>query len=134
MKRREIILFYRTSRQIKGHKAGIIYLKANSGKIYNGGQSDFILSIGKENLFFQKISFFMKKLVPQKDFNLALSRIKSYNLREQNLVTNCLTLYTFEKYYIEIFYNTKTADTYETEMNIAEIIKILESRGVKPLE
>ncbi len=134
LNRKQIILFYRTSHQLKGHRPGVVYLKANVGKIYTKGQADFVMTIGKENLYFQRLSLFTKKLLPEKDFTLSLSRIKSYHLRQQNLVTNCLTLYTFEKYFLEIFYNTKSQDTYETEVNIADIIAMLEERGVKELK
>ena len=133
MNRKRIIMYYRTSRQLKGHRPAIVYLKQNIGKIYNEGQADFIMTITNNELVFQRLSFFTKKLLPKKDFTLNLERIKSYNLREVNLVTNCLTLYTVEKFFLEIFYNTKRADTYETEMHVSEIIKKLEARNVKAI-
>lgn len=134
MNRKEIILYYRTNRLLKGHKPAIIYLKQNIGKIYDGGQADFILSVRENELVFQRLSFFTKKLLPAKDFTLGIARLKSYNLREVNLVTNCLTLYTVEKFFIEIYYNTKTADTYETERNIQDIIKLLEDKNIKEMK
>ncbi|MDE6241029.1 MAG: hypothetical protein K2M08_01260 [Anaeroplasmataceae bacterium] len=133
MNRKQIIMQYRTSRLLKGHRPGIIYLKQNKGKIYTQGTADFIMTIGKENLYFQRLSMFTKRLLPEKDFSLHLNRIKSYNMRLVNPVVKCLTLYTFEKYYLEIFFYIKTADTYETETNIEGIIKMLEERGVKEM-
>lgn len=133
MNRKQIILEYRTKRMLKGHRPGVVFLKQNKGNIYREGTADFIISIGKENIYFQRLSWFTKKLLPKKDFSISINRIKSYNLRTINPVVKCLTLYTFEKYYIEIFYYIKTNDTYETEVNIEEIIKILVTNGVKEL-
>lgn len=134
MNRKQIILEYRTKRMLKGHRPGVVFLKQNKGNIYREGTADFIISIGKENIYFQRLSWFTKKLLPKKDFSISINRIKSYNLRTINPVVKCLTLYTFEKYYIEIFYYIKTNDTYETEVNIEEIIKILVTNGVKELQ
>lgn len=134
MNRKQIILYYRTNRLLKGHKPAIVFLKKNMGKIYQEGQADFIMTIGKESLNFQRLSLFTKKLIPAKDFSLNISRLKAYNFRQVNLVTNCLTLYTAEKFFLEIYYNTKTADTYESENNIADIIKILEEHNIKELK
>lgn len=133
MNRKQIIMQYRTSRMIKGHRPCVVFLKQNNGKIYMQGTADFIFSIGKENLYFQRLSLFTKKLLPNKDFSVHLDRIKSYHLRLVNPVVKCLTLYTFEKYYVEIFFYIGTSDTYETEVNISEIIKMLETRGVKEI-
>lgn len=116
---------------MKGHKAAIVSLKRNIGKIYLEGQADFIMSLGKDHLYFQRLSFFSKKLLPDKDFDLALNRIKTYHLKKINIACNSLTLYTFEKFFIEIFYCTGTADTYEGELNIKGIIKALTELGVK---
>lgn len=130
MNRKQIVMEYRTSGMLKGHRPSVIYLKQNNGNIYTKGTADFIMSIGKEYLYFQRLSMFTKRLLPNKDFSIHLPRIKSYHIRIQNPVVKCLTLYTFEKFYIEIYYYIKTADTYETETNITYIIKMLEERGV----
>lgn len=131
MNRKDLVMQYRAARQIKGHRPGIIFLKRNIGKIYNGGTADFIISIGKENLYFQRLSFFTKRLMPEKDLAIHLPRIKTYNLRPVNTLTKCLTLYTAEKFFIEIFYYCNLADGYETEENIASIIQMLQEQGVK---
>lgn len=133
MNQRQIILEYRTSGQIKGHRPSVIFLKQNGGKVYTKGTADFIMSIGKEKLYFQRLSFFTKRLLPSKDFFVELERFKSYNLRKVNPVVKCLTIYTIEKNYIEIFFYMNTRDTYESEMNIVSIIKQLEERGVKEI-
>lgn len=133
MNQKQIILEYRTSGQIKGHRPSIVYLKQNGGKIYTKGTADFIMSIGKEQLYFQRLSFFTKRLLPNKDFQVELSRFKSYNMRQVNPVVKCLTIYTFEKFYIEIFFYANTRNTYLSEDNIASTIKQLEERGVKEI-
>ncbi|MDE5715508.1 MAG: hypothetical protein K2I42_05180 [Anaeroplasmataceae bacterium] len=129
MNRKQIILEYRTSGCIKGHRPAIVYMKKNIGKIYLEGQADFILSIGKEHLYFQKLTLFLKKLQPSHDLKIAILDIASYNLRTYNLVTNCLTLYTMDRRFLEIYYNTKTADTYASEQNILKIIELLKEQG-----
>lgn len=134
LNRKQIILYYKTNRLIKGHKAVIISLKKNIGKIYLDGQADFIMSLGKENLYFQRLSFFSKNLIPSKDFTLSLNRIKSYHLKKINMAFSCLTFYTFEKYFIQIYFCTGTPDTYDGEMNIKGIIKALTELGVKEYE
>lgn len=131
MKRKEIILFFRTNRLLKGHKPAVVYLKQNRGNIYNEGQADFIFSISKDRLHFQRLSFFTKRPLPEKDFSFERENIKSMNVREVNVVTNCLTIYTFKRNFIEIYYNTKSPDTYETEDHIASIVKLLKEQGVK---
>lgn len=133
MNRKQLIMQYRTSRQIRGHRPAVIFLKQNKGKIYMEGTADFIMSIGKENLYFQRLSLFTKKLIPQKDFSLNIDRIKSYNVRIVNPVTKCLALYTVEKFYLEIYFYIKTTDSYETETNVDSLIKMLEERGVKEI-
>lgn len=134
LNRKLIILENRTKGLLKGHRPAIVFLKKNQGKIYEGGAGDFIMSIGKDALHFQRLSMFTKKLVPEKDFMLPLHRIKSYHLRTVNIITNCLTLYTTEKFYIEISYNTKTPDSYESEMNIQSILKILKERNIMEMK
>ncbi|MCM1130698.1 MAG: hypothetical protein NC310_05490 [Roseburia sp.] len=133
MNRKQIIMQYRISGMLKGHRPSVIFLKQNAGKIYTQGTADFLMTIGKENLYFQRLSLFTKKLLPEKDFSLRLERIKSYNVRLVNSVVKCFTLYTFERYYLEIFFYVGTTDTYETETNIAGIIKMLEYRGIKEI-
>ncbi len=134
MNRKQIILYYRTNRLLKGHKPAIVFLKKNFGKIYQEGQADFIMTMSKDALNFQRLSLFTKKLIPAKDFSLSISRLKAYNFSQVNYVTNRLTLYTVEKFFIEIYFNTKTADTYETENNIADIIKKLEEYNIKEIK
>ena len=131
MNRKQIILELRTSRKLKGRMPGVIFLKYNKGEIYKGSQADFVISITDKNIYFQRLSFFFKKLKPEMDFKIPRNTIKSYNLRDINIAIKCLTLYTIDRKYIEINYNVGLADNYETQDNINRIIKELESAGVK---
>lgn len=131
MGRKETIMEMRTSRLLKGRKPCFIYMKKNNGEIYTGGQSDFIMTITDNYLHFQKLSFFLRKYQPEKDFKLDRKRIKTYTLTKLNVATNTLILYTVDKKFIQLFYNIGIADTYETENNIDSIIKLLEEQGVK---
>ncbi len=131
MNRKAIILKYRTSRMIKGHKPAIIFLSRCVDKIYDGGQADFIMSLGKEYLYFQRLSFLTKKLLPKKDFKLAIDCISSYMVVQKNIVTNVLTFYTKERNFIQINYFLGTPDTCESEENIKSIIKELNARGIR---
>lgn len=134
MNRRQIILYYRTNRMLKGHKPAIVSLKKNIGKIYKGTQADFIMTLGKEYLQFQRISFFTKKLLPEQDFKIALKRIKSYRFEKINVAIRKITFYTFENFFLEIEYASGTSDTYEGETNISDTLKALESMGVKEIK
>ncbi len=134
MNRKQLVMQYRTTRKIKGHRPAIIFLKKNIGQIYNEGSADFMMSIGKEDLYFQRLSTFTKKLIPEKDFQLHLNRVKTYHLRQINPMTQCLTLYTAEKFFLEIFFYCNLPDGYETEANIESTIKMLEERGVKEVK
>ena len=131
MNRKQIILDLRTSRKIKGRMPGVIFLKYNKGEIYKGSQADFVISLTDKFIHFQRLSFFLKKLKPEKDFKIARDTIKSYNLRDINIVIKCLTLYTVDRRYIEINYNFGLADNVETVDNINRIIKELVASGVK---
>lgn len=131
MNRKEIILKYRTSRMIKGHKPAIIFLSRCVGKIYDGGQADFIMSLGKDHLYFQRLSFFSRKLLPQKDFKVPIDSISSYMVVQKNIVTKILTLYTKNRNFLQINYFIGTVDTCESEENIKSILKELNARGIQ---
>ena len=134
MNQKELILKYRTAGLLKGHRPCVILLKKNNGKIYMESAADFLMTIGKENLHFQRLSLFSKKLLPEKDFAVSLARLKSYNLRQVGMVMKCLTLYTVEKFYLEVFFYFNTRDSYVTNDNMASIIKMLEEKCVKELK
>ena len=57
MGRKETIMEMRVNRLLKGKKPCYVYLRQNNGQIYEGGQSDFIMTITDNFLHFQKLSF-----------------------------------------------------------------------------
>lgn len=131
MNRKAIIMELRGNRLLKGRKPAVVFLKINGGQIYKGSQSDFVLTISDKYITFQKLSAFLKKLEPKKDFKIERSMIKSYNLRDINVATKCLTLYTVERKYVEIYYNVGLRDNIESQDNIKRIIDELVLSGVK---
>ncbi len=132
MQRREIIMNLRANGKLKGVKPCMIFLKNNLGKIYNEGQADFVMSIKGDILYFQKITFFLKRLKPADDFTLNLNIIKEYAFFKKSF-SNTLCLYDKDKRFIEINYNKGIPDTFPTEDNINRIIKILEQKGIKEI-
>lgn len=131
MNRKNIILELRTTRKLKGHRPCVVSMKQNGGKIYTGGQSDFVVSITDNYLHFQKLSFFLRKLQPEKDFKVPRNLLKSYNINILNRFLSVITFYTNERKYVQIFLNTGLADTYESEQNLSKIIEMLKTQGVK---
>ncbi len=131
MGRKETIMEMRVNRLLKGKKPCYVYLRQNIGQIYEGGQSDFIMSITNNFIHFQKLSFFLRRYKPEKDLKVDRKSIKSYTHYNMNIATMTLILYTYDKKYIQIFYNTGIADTAETENNILGIINMLKEQGVK---
>lgn len=129
--RKEVIMELRVTRKLKGKKPCFIYMKKNKGEIYNEGQSDFVMTITDKYIHFQKLSFFLRKLQPEKDFKIERSIIKTYSVYQINIATNMLNLYTVDRKYLQIYFNVGIADTIETENNINEIIGLLEAQGVK---
>jgi hypothetical protein len=121
----------RVTRKLKGKKPCFIYMKKNKGQIYNEGQSDFVMTITDKYIHFQKLSFFLRKLQPEKDFKIERGIIKTYSVYQINIATTMLNLYTVDRKYLQIYFNVGIADTIETENNINEIIGLLEAQGVK---
>ncbi len=133
MQRKAIVMNVRTSGLLKGVKPCVIFLKNNIGKIYNEGQSDFILTI-KNNRYlnFQKLSFFLHRLKPKEDFTLDLNNFKEYSF-VKHMYHNTLCIYDYKKRFIEIHYHKGIEDTFPTEDNMSRIIKILEEKGIKEI-
>ena len=132
MQRREIIMALRNEGKLKGLKPCYIYLKQNLGKIYNDGQSDFVMSLKGDILYFQKLTIILHRLKPKYDFELNLKRFVTYSIVEHRL-SNCLYLYDKQGYFIEICYHKGIPDTAPTEININRIIKVLEEKGIKKI-
>lgn len=132
MRQKEILMNVRSSGHLKGLKPCYIFLKQNIGKIYNGTQSDFIMSLKGKTLYFQKITLFFKKLKPKEDFELNLAMFKEYALFRRT-ISNVLCLYDKNKNFIEIHYHKGVPDTFITEDNIARICKVLDELGIKEI-
>lgn len=132
MQRKEIIMDIRTSGYLKGLKPCYVFLRQNIGKIYNGTQADFIMSLKNKTLYFQKLSFFFKKLKPKDDFELNITKFKQYAIFNRTF-ENVLCLYDRNNNFIEIHYHKGIPDTYITEDNISRICKILDEEGIKQI-
>lgn len=132
MNKEEFIQNLRANRIIKGNRPAYVTLKKNFGNIYNGRSSDFILSIRNNELIFQKISLF-KGLKPALDFKLKMSDFKHFRFVSYNMLVNVLSLYDYNRNFIEIYYNTKRKDSYETEVNMNDIVKRLVDAGITEL-
>lgn len=132
MNRRELIKNLRTSGKLKASKPAVVFLKANYGKIYNGGYSNFIMTIKNSDvLYFQKLSLF-NTLKPKGDFSIELKDFVSYCLKEDTMA-NVLFLYNKDKNFIGICYHKGIPDTYQTEENINRMIKIFDEKGLKKI-
>lgn len=116
---------------LKGLRPAVVFLKRNIGKIYLEGEANFIMTITPEELYFQRLSLFTKKLLPEKDFSIKISQLREYVRQTENYVTESVTLYTKDRLFLKIYYNSKTMDTYETEQNINEIIEKLKQKGIE---
>ena len=125
MDRQAYLMDMRQNGKLKGKKAAFVFLKNNIGRIYNEGQSDFILSEKNGKLFFQKLSPIFHVLKPKGDFELPISRFKSYKYERKSYVAK-LTLFDKHGFFIEIWFQTGLKETYSTESNIMLLIKELE--------
>ena len=132
MDKKEFIQRLRANRIIKGNRPTYIYLRKNVGNIYRGKRSDFILSINKNELYFQKITFF-KGLKPKDDFILNIKDFIHFKIITYNILFSSLCLYDKDRNFIEINYDTRRKDSYETEVNMNDIVKRLVDAGITEL-
>ena len=132
MDKKEFIQMLRANRIIKGNRPAYIFLRKNFGNIYKGRRSDYIFSISKHQLFFQKVTLF-KGLKPKSDFILNVNDFIHYKIINYNMLFNSLCLYDKEGNFIEINYETSRKDSYETEVNMNDIVKRLEEAGLTEL-
>ena len=133
MDKKEFIQTLRSNRIIKGNRPAYVYLRKNFGNIYKGRKSDFILSIRKNELHFQKVTLF-KGLRPKDDFTLNINDFVHFKFIAYNILFNSLCLYDKDRNFIEIHYDTKRKDSYETEVNMDDIVKRLAEAGLTPLK
>ena len=131
MDRKGILLDLRNEGKLKGLKPCFVNLRPNIGKIYNGGSGTFIMTIRDNTLYFQKLSFFLHRLVPSDDFSVNAKRFTEYKLDRKTALA-VLYLYDNEGRFLQIVYQIGTRETFATEDNISRIIKELEtSCGLK---
>ena len=132
MTKKEFIQHLRVNRIIKGNRPAYITLKKNFGNIYKGKKSDFIMSITKKHLIFQKVTIF-KGLKPELDFALNISDLKHFNITSYQGVFNTLCLYDSERNFLEIHFDGISQESRENTINIDDIIKRLAEAGVTEL-
>lgn len=132
MDKKEFVQYLRNNRIIKGNRPAYVYLKKNFGNIYNGKRSDFVLSVRKNELIFQKVTMF-KGLRPQEDFILDLNNFIHYKLISYNILFNSLCLYDKDRNFIEIYFDINRKDSYDTEVNMSDIIKRIQEAGIQEL-
>ena len=134
MNRQEYLLEMRKNHTLKGRKPCFISLRFNSGKIYNEGYSEFILSFKDGILYFQKLSRFLKKLQPSRDFELKASRFIEYRFDERTFI-NTLYLYDSTGRYIDICYQVGNKENSSTMSNIQRIIdEMCDEYNLKPFK
>ncbi len=121
MDRQQFLLEMRQNHTLKGRKPCFISLRFNSGKIYNEGYSEFIMSFKDGKLYFQKLTKFFKKLKPSEDFELNAKRFIEYRIEERSYI-NTLYLYDDTGRYIDICYQVGKAENASTIANIQRII------------
>ena len=80
MNRREILLDLRNRGKLKGLKPCFVNLRPNIGKIFNGVAGRFIMTIRDNTLYFQKLSFFLHRLIPGDDFSVNVNRFVEYKI------------------------------------------------------
>ena len=131
MDRKGILLDLRNEGKLKGLKPCFINLRPNIGKIYNGGSGTFIMTIRDNTLYFQKLSFFLHRLLPSEDFSVNAKRFVEYKIDRRTALA-VLYLYDSEGRFLQIIYQIGTKESFSTEDNISRIVKELEtSCGLK---
>ena len=121
MKRKEVLLYVRSSGYLKGLKPAIIYLKTNQGKIYNGGFKYFVMSLKND------------KLDKKFDFEIKVDEIIRYQHITSNRMFNVLVIYLKDRKFLDIYYDKGIKDTFVIEDNIQRTIKCFEEKDIKEL-
>ncbi len=134
MNKKAFLLEMRQTGKLKGLKPCYISLKFNSGKIYNGGNANFIMSLRNGTLYFQKYSKLFSKLQPSGDFSVNAKRFKDYTVIDNKLF-KILSLKDSEGFSLEIYYNIYGDNTLSTIENIDRIVSELKDLyGLKLLK
>lgn len=131
MDRKRILLDLRNEGKLKGLKPCFVSIKINNGKIYNGGGGTFIMTLKDGTFYFQKLSFFIHRLIPNEDFSVNAKRFYEYKL-EKRTGFSIWYLYDKDGRYLPVIYQTGTPETFSTEDNVSRMIKELgEKYGLK---
>lgn len=134
MDHKEIINKYRSAGQIKGVKPAIVRLRTNKMSLFTDSTGNFIISMKKNVLYFQRLSVVFKKFIPNLDFQLNLLNFKQYQLVALNKLVYCLYLFDKKDRFIEIFFNYGTPETYISYDAILRMIKEFEKIGITEMK
>ena len=131
MDRQQFLLEMRQNHTLKGRKPCFVTLRFNTGKIYNEGYSEFIMSFRDGIIYFQKLSRFLKKLKPSGDFELNSKRFIKYDIIQKSFI-NILYLYEDSTRFIDICYQAGSKEAASTISNIQRIVdEMIELNGLK---
>lgn len=129
--RRSILLEMRKSSQLKGVKPCFVLVKYKTEeRTYSG---EYILSMNKTVLYFQKISKFFSLLHPKDDFQMDITKYCAYKFLHLRGRSN-FTLYKEDGETFSIDYMTGTRETFATEDNMVRIAKELKALGLQDME
>lgn len=134
MNKHQILMDMRNEHTLKGLKPCFVILSSANGKLYTGSTSDFIMSLKKGVLYFQRLSMFFHTLKPKDDVSYPISTFIEYKIVKKSSFSSLLYLYTKEGNYIQISYQTGLPDTQSTEYNLSKILEELEEAGIKQAE
>ena len=134
MNQKDLLISLRSSGVLKGIKPVAVKLNKNKGGIYLDGKADYVMTIKDNILYFQRLSVFLKKPLPNLDFSVNLNNFKEYSVLTINSYVNCLYLYNKKNQYLEMYYLKGTRDTYFSEDNLFRMIKDFESLGIKEIK
>ena len=134
MDKHQILMDLRNEHKLKGLKPCFVILSSANGKLYTGSTSDFIMSLKKGVLYFQRLSMFLHNLKTKDDVSYPINIFIEYNIIKKNGFTSMLYLYTKEGNYIQISYQTGLSDTQSTEYNLSKILEELEENGIKQVK
>ena len=132
MDKQQFIQELRSNRIIKGNRPAFVYLRKKVGNIYKGKTANFILSIRGNELFLQRVTFF-KGLRPKEDITLNLNDFVNFRFISYNMFFSSLCLYNKDRNYYEINYDTNRSDSYQTEVNMNDIVKRIKEAGLDEL-
>ena len=89
------------------------------------------MTLRENTFYFQKLSFFLHRLVPNEDFSVNVKRFIEYKINKKTAIA-VLYFYDKEGRFLPVMYQIGTPNTFSTEENISRILKELEEKyGLK---